>query len=631
MSDVVDNATPAETPTGAPGETPTPAPGPAPAAAPAARERPAKPWRWFPETRRARVAAAVALGLLVGYTLATGGARIASMFLPWSADGDQAQAVWQYWRYHISGVFPPGDLLVDYAFVMHAPPVWWAMMAGLSEVFEPVTSAKILNVVAYLVTPLALLLGVWRRSNVFVGVAAAFLMVRNEDFSGMMAGGYARSFGPLLTLMFIGLFLAGRHRAVLGLLVLQAALYPSVVMPCGIAYGAYVVVKGPMRARLRRCAGMFVAGLLVLGFGEIQNLRAPAWWGSLVTEAEAMKMPSWGRGGRIHEAPLRPWPAELDKNLMRPFRKSGSALPVHPGVKTVLALTVLLVAAAGAAVVTRRRRRRDRGGGGDDDDDDDDARFPWQLLLLGAAALAAYFFARAFAFKFYLPYRPLQHVLAYLYYTGIPLFLWCAFTNLGPRRRTRATVATVALTVVPMFACFGLGNTAQPQTYGSYARFVPLYRFVRDLPKDALLAGDFEHMSSLPLFAHHRVYVNRNLAHPFRKGYFAEIERRIDLMYRALYATRLEDVVAFARKEHVDYLVYRTNGLLAPDRSLFMPVRRTLEAVRRKAGKKLVMVDPPQEAVVYRRSNEVVVDVDRLEAYLAAHSPHMSLVPGAVP
>lgn len=48
--------------------------------------------------------------------------RYQGIFDPWFVDGDMPQAVFQYWRYAVEGAFKPGDLLVDYAFVMHAAP-----------------------------------------------------------------------------------------------------------------------------------------------------------------------------------------------------------------------------------------------------------------------------------------------------------------------------------------------------------------------------------------------------------------------------------------------------------------------------------------------------------------------------
>jgi hypothetical protein len=234
--------------------------------------------------------------------------------------------------------------------------------------------------------------------------------------------------------------------------------------------------------------------------------------------------------------------------------------------------------------------------------------------------IAAYLLARALAFRLYLPYRPLQHVFPYLFYAGFPLLLWALFVNLLPRRRAAATALTVALSVVPMVAVFGDGLEVGPATYARYRFNEKLYRFVRKLPQGAMIAGDFIHTSSIPLFAHHNVYVNKNLTHPFRTGYYLECERRILETYRALYATSLGDVVDFAKREGIDYLVFRRDAFKTKDNRLFQPVRRELDALwttNKAVGFALEKVPPA--AVVFRAGNTVLVDLKKLAAWLATH------------
>ena len=584
---------------------------------------------WFPKSRLGRAAAVVVLTALTIYVATTMTMRLQALMAPWTADGDQAQAVWHYWRYHIKGAFPPGDLLTDYAFAMHAPPVWWAMMASLSTFFEPLAAAKVLNVVAYVATVVVILLAVARRSNIFVGAAAAFLLARNVDFHGIIAGGYARSFGPMLTLLFLGTFMAGRHKLTLVVLVLQAALYPSVVIPCGLAYGVYTVVAGPMPVRLRRMAGMFVCGLLIIALGKSQDIVAKEWWGPLVTEAEALKMPAWGRGGRITEAPLKPISKELLKNGTRAFRVSGPPWVDGP---TVAAATKALPVAAGSAAVgcllgfgallyVRRRRAEPV-----------IDPFPWQVPLLLGGALVAYFLARALAFKLYLPYRPLQHVVPYMYYAGIPLLLWSLTVNLLPRRRALATVVACALAVVPVVAFFGHGVDKGPGTYSNYAGNRHLYTFVRKLPQNSMIAGDFVHTSSIPLMAHQNVYINKNLTHPFRTGYYMECERRILETYRALYARSFADVLDFAAREKIDFMAFSTTAFSSPDKRLFQPIKKTLDALWTKNARLgFAMQNPPKSAVVFTRGTSVVVDMKKLAAAVAADPALLAPAPPPPP
>ena len=93
-------------------------------------------------------------------------------------------------------------------------------------------------------------------------------------------------------------------------------------------------------------------------------------------------------------------------------------------------------------------------------------------------------------------------------------------------------------------------------------------------------------------------YVTRNLAHPFRKGYYAETERRIIAMYTALYATSFDDVLRFAEKEKVDYFIYRTSTFKALDKQLFNPPKKKLAVAARQ----------PTAAVAAKAKRKVIDD-----------------------
>jgi hypothetical protein len=556
------------------------------------------------------IAAALAVAT---YAIVVQSLRYEGMWLPWMSDGDQPQAVWQYWRYHVEGAFPPGDVVTDYAFVMHAPPVWWLLMATMSSVMQPLLAAKILNIVAYALTVFAMWFVVGRRTNAFLGLAAVVLLVRNWDFSFIIAGGYARSFGPFLTICFLGAFLEQRHRLALFILVLQAAFYPSVVIPCGLAYGVYTVVKGPMPLRVRQMAGMFIAGLLIIGFGKFQDLASPSWWGSVVTLEEALEMPAWGPGGRVYEAPLKPATHELPRHFVRAFRPAGKALAPRTGAwlikhKVALGAMLLLPLAACVALAAWGRRR----GRAIVDP------FPWQPALLFATALASYFLARLLAFKLYVPYRPLQHVWPYMIYVSVVFMAWTLARNLI-RREAAATAVALTLALAPTVLWWGHGVDKGPPTYSSTRHLQRLFDFIKPLPVDKTFAGEFSFVDKIPLFSWHRSYIMKNMAHPFRKGYWAESERRIREMYRALYATRLSEAIAFAEKERVDYFVVRDETFRTFDARLFEPLRKELLPVFRanaKAG--MALSRAPKSSIVFDDGRHRVVDVQLLKAALAA-------------
>jgi hypothetical protein len=574
-----------------------------------------------------------ALGVVAffAYLATVMGHRFGGLFHPWSVDGDQFQAVFHYFRYREDGLFPPGELFTDFAFVMHAPPIWWLMMATLSTFIEPLSAAKFLHVVSYFAAIAGMYFVVRSRTNHWIGLLGAALLVRSVNFHGIIAGGYARSFGPALIIWFLYFFLKGRHRACLAMLVLQAALYPSVVIPCGITYGVYVLVKGPTwKERRRRVIGMFVTGLLVLSFGLYQDITRPKWWGGVVTLEEAMEMPAWRRGGgRFNDAPLNPAPAEIRGNATRPLARSGNIwgpdflarwsranYNAYPLIPTAVAIGVLLV------LLLLGRARGSRAGPRaifSERESDDDTRFPWQLLAMFGGALVGYFLARALAFRLYMPYRVISHGLPYVVIASMAIFPYVAARALGARQRL-ATGLTAALGVAPVFLIAGDGLGNERPTYGNFERDKATWEAVEALPRDAIVAAPVWLADKIPLLSKHRVYSNRNLCQPFRKGIYAECERRLILTYEALYATDLRSIARFAEEEKVDYFVVDRGRFGAKvDGRLFNPVKRKLRGAHQRGRKRgFAFEKVPEQTVVWRGPRHFIVDLGKLRASLAS-------------
>src|SRR5690606_12576743 len=191
-------------------------------------------------------------------------------------------------------------------------------------------------------------------------------------------------------------------------------------IPCGLTYGVFCLIKGPMHERVRRCAELFVAGLLIIGLGKAQDLKAPEWWGPIVTYDEAATMQAWRRGGRFEEVPHKPFERLLRGNMERAHKKLGQTfapdaavhyVKEHPqatllGIPAALALLCM----AGGFFGRRRRARaigNSEGITADEEKRGESPRFPWEHIWLFAAAMAAYWLVRFASFKLFLPSRQL--------------------------------------------------------------------------------------------------------------------------------------------------------------------------------------------------------------------------------
>ncbi len=92
-------------------------------------------------------------------------------------------------------------------------------------------------------------------------------------------------------------------------------------------------------------------------------------------------------------------------------------------------------------------------------------------------------------------------------------------------------------------------------------------------------------------------------------------------MYGALYATKLEDVVAFADAEHVDFFIVRNKTFTVFDDKLFKPVKHDLAKLFTKNAKVgFALAKVPRSAVVYDDAGTRVISVTKLKEALKSPS-----------
>lgn len=546
--------------------------------------------------------------VLLTYIVAVTMLRFWGVHSEYASEGDWRQWIFQYWRYHVDGAFPPGDLLTDYIFACQ-PPLYWLAMASLSTVMTPLHAAAVVSVAAWLGLLAALFFGVRGRASTLVALVAVALLARDVEVFQWSAGGYPRSFGPAVVAWFLAAWLNGRFGVAVAALVVGSGLYPSVVVPCGLALGAATAFEAlgvvdviVWRRRMLALAG---AAAVIAVVGQLQNLLAKDWWGPVVKIAETGIEST--RHGRWTWAPLPRFWRSLRDPLGELVHRSGWATfdksPITlPDLTSVLELAAGVAVLAMTAFLLVRRRRA----------------LPWQLLVFFAGALVAYEAARLLAFKLYLPKRMVQHTLPILTAFLWPLLVVRVAEVLGASAR-RAAFA-VALSVAPVFALAGDGlQTAG--IFGDKRRWASLYEWIRQ--NTALtdrFAGDYQTMDWMPLYAWRSAYVNFTLAHPARAGFFAEAKRRTLRTYDAYYATSLADVLRFMDDEGVRYFVIDTELFGAVEDGwgrLFEPMRaEVVKVFERNRPRGFALAAPPDEVVVFAHGEHRVIDRERLRAFV---------------
>ena len=602
---------------------------------------------------------------------------------PWVAETDWKQWVWQYWRYHINGAFPEGHVITDYTFNAQ-PPLYHAAMSTLSRLFRPVVAANVVNWIAWALALWAAMIAVRARTNLLVGLLGTGLFVRDDVVHRITAGGYPRSFGPTLTLLFLAAWLCGRHRLVLLVLVVASALYPSVAVPCGLAYGIWTVFTAPrasFKAWLRPNLEVVATGLAVIVLAQLQSFTAPDWWGPVVWAKEAgpeltaagrtawlplkalwpgvwayatepFTFAGWLPEGRAGDGVRLPWTQATAVtgalslcaamaallSIRRERWRADLAWTVLPALAAWLVLgqlapsfflphrasivpsftvAVALIGATAVGVATVRRR------------------FPVEILLLFATSVFSYWLARELAFKLYLPHRMVQHTLPSIVVVGVCVLAWQAAGVLFAADKKRTLAVFVGL-VLPIVVLSGDGLDAG-SGYRSYANNAPLYQWVQKNTKVTdQFAGNYRPLDEIPFFSARQVYVNWKMAHPFRKGFFDEIQKRTLKMYDAFYCTDLKQLLAFADETNVAWFIVDKNlfkGVERGDGQLFEPMRSAIvEQIfnpRRDTG--FALQTPPAAIVAFRHGPYSVISIDKLRAFLAQQAEASPPPPSTTP
>jgi hypothetical protein len=572
---------------------------------------PLSAWRsfWRTTDRRSRVLAL----LLIAYIVVITVMRFWGAHREWASEGDWRQWIFTYWRNHDSTLLPGENLLTDYLDAMQ-PPLYRLMMATFSTVLVPTKAAFLVSIIAWGAFLAALWWGFEKRFGVLLALVVIALTVRNVEIFNWSAGGYPRSFGPPLTAWFIMALLYGRHRLMLVLFVIGAGLYPSVVMPAGLAYGAWLLGKVVLdvvdvRWWWRRVLELCAAGVLVVVLGLSQNLLAPAWWGKVMSASQGgVELSSIGRWSWL---PLPHFWHSMLKWLIEPFGASGwitikSFSPIAWPTKTLVpAVQVWIAVVAVAALVVLWRRAR--------------CEIPWRFALYGVGVVIAYALARALAFKLYLPRRVIQHTLPIL---SVVVVAWLVASAARALWRRREVAAVMLLVVLPTIVLAGDGIQGS-RCFGDKERWAPLFLWARnETPKDAQFAGDLAMMDWIPLFAPRHAYVNFTLAHPVRPGFYAEVERRILREYDAVYATDLPAVLAFMDEADVDYFIVDKTSFTRVESGwgrLYEPVRTKVaqQFFTPRKAQGFVLAQPPASAVVFTLDEFVVVGREALRTTLA--------------
>lgn len=424
--------------------------------------------------------------------------------------------------------------------------------------FNPVQFTKILSGILFLYQCLAMFaLGHFfgGRPQAWAMAAMGWLM---PFFLENISGGLARAFAsPLLALAALGLL---RRRTGSASILALGGCIPYIYLPCApaVLWSSFQRFRRGTDSRPKLVFGMALFGLLLAtGMAYMNGIKPQdQGFGPLVSLAEATGRPEFGPDGRLDLVPL---PNPFLDVVYYPFERIGlfKEFGLIPGILSLVVLAPLLY--FGARAVNWRAL----------------ASSLKPLAVLGGSFLAFYIAARLMAFTLFVPDRYMQYPVNLLYAILLSACLAGAVTRLKPGK-------SAAVCLILAAAAIGALRLSNVALY-DYSADAPLYAAVEAAtPKNAMLAGHPELMDNVMTFARRNALATFELAHPWSRGFWAQLSPRLDGFFAAYYASDADTVFRFAREFGVDFLVvdeaHFTKGYLAA-KPFFEPFGAAIKAL----------------------------------------------------
>lgn len=460
-------------------------------------------------------------------------------------DADARQHVYWTYKFRDPELFR-NDLLTTYISSPKVAPLGYQALYYLgAQIVDPLLFSQMLSLVLVLISAALLFKISVPIGNIRGSAVATFLFVVCY-FLYHYSGGLPRSFAfPLL----LGGLYVLRQRAwwrLAGMLVVQSLLYPPILVNT-----AALAVLTWWRARRPPTSEAFWTPLLALGlalavvagirFGLPVSARYEI-LGNIVSRREARSMPEFGAQGRTSF-----FEATFLQTLLN--RRAGIRIDRFYGLGGLI-LAMFIVCGPSRFVVPRLAKD-----------------LLWTSLL-------SFSLAHLVLFQLYLPAR-------YVLFTFFLAALLIVAANVETTRDVllrRCPGLVRLLTGLRRhrgLLWLALGGLMVAFTYAQDRYFVlseirverpemNLYRFLHNLPKDALIAGHPMTLNNVPLMAQRKVLVNQELAEPFYTGYYTRLRQRLFDTFTAYYTDDVQQLWQFIRRYGVDYILVDTRHFEAP-------------------------------------------------------------------
>ncbi len=538
------------------------------------------------------------------------------------ARNDLRQQGFPFYRANHPNIFA-NDLVYD-SMRAYLPPLhYWLGLALTYPTDSPVMTAHILMSLQLLIACVAIFGAVRNLVGAVPASVAVFLFLNSRALVGLMAGGLARGWIAPVLAVYLYLVISSsptQQWRVWWWLFVSALLNP---VATAIVLAAHSIILGIRFLRSDARARYFwrtllpygIVALAVIGLVSVTTARPPE-IGKMATLEQASDLQGFSkRGGRFPILPFSdPWDEFQAVGLQvftGPWRELSERQAA--AVPAIFIFALLTLATVIAFQLLRGRKVFEL--------------INLELVGFGAAIAICYFLSRQFAFSLYIPERYLGMPLGIFFVTFVPVIIWKLCAGVSNGRTAKAQILGMSALVAAVLMSAGVGTRGPEMFEVCYSQRADLWDFLRaETQPDALIAGHPTLLDGVQLFARRSGYITTETAHPFYDAYYAEVKRRIVLVFTAHYSTDWHAFYNLLEPEKIDYFVFR-NGSFKPEnvhRTVYqIPFINLLRRLNSKPLSDYVFSKIPNELdpvnfpfVVRRDEWDTVIDIKALGLYL---------------
>jgi hypothetical protein len=524
---------------------------------------------------------------------------------PWLQPDDARTALFPFHRYDTGSPLADDPIALE---MLEYQPYAHRLLFRVTVPFVGLLAAtKIVQAVLFFVIVCGgIVLATSRRAGLGAGLLFTFLFVHDISVQERVLGGLPRGFGFPVCALWLSGALARRPWARYAAAGIAALTYPTGLAMVLGAEGVYAVRAlgrpgwATLLRRLRRY-GILVAACVALLSPAI--LFGMSDGGPIHTLEQAQAEPAFGKTGRLRILPFEDPSKAFGEALLETFRPLGTSptpsffsfVDAHEAeieVSLVAFLLLLLFLRFSAP--------------------------PTAVVAFLVSSLTLYALARGFAFKLYSPerYYSIGMRVVGLGLTVATIGFLAPRLPLAIRQPLRSLAATAAIGLLWM----GLGNGVREPHMGydiDYRRDEKLWEYIRTMPLDTRIATHLLDGDNIPLFGQRANNGGFETLQPWLTKSWARQKGRAEDTFRALYATKREDVLAYTKKYRVTHLMlnetrYRED-FVARAKSIEPLTAFTRNLLSGRRRDQLVLANVPPEAIIFRYGNKRIVSVAALE------------------